>query len=203
MQEIPPAGQDIFSLVEIKTPLFHTISGVEIAEFQQIVRNLGANGTLWVTRQTQMASSDPRFSLCLGLARTLRSELSILLATLDVDCVHGNTWLPIVDVFKKFQDRDIEGNVDPDYEFALSEGIINIGRYHAVSVLQELELADPHPNVLTLEIGRLGLLHTLKWVPYDSSPLGPDEVVVDPRCVGLNFRVFSSPLENTMQTYRF
>lgn len=191
MQQIPPADQNIISLLEIEHPLFENISESDFAAFKQLIANLGKGGILWVTRSGQAKSADPRFGLFLGLARTLRSELPVLIATLELDCMDHNAYTVIAKVFWKMHRRRVESDVDPDCEFVLCKGAINIGRYHAVSVAQELGMLSTEPGALKLDIGRHGLLQTLRWVPCQDQELGPDEVVIESRAIGLNFKVRS------------
>jgi hypothetical protein len=191
MQQTPPANQNIISLLEIENPVFENISESDFAAFKQLIATLDKSGILWVTRSGQAKSSDPRFGLFLGLARTLRLELSVPIATLEVDCIDHNAYTAIAKVFGKFHQRRVESDVDPDYEFVFSRGAINIGRYHEVSVAQELGMSSTQPEALKLDIGRHGLLQTLRWVPCQDQELGPDEVVIESRAIGLNFKVRS------------
>lgn len=81
-------------------------------------------------------------------------------------------------------------HIDPDWEFSLLEGEICIGRYHSISVNDEIvSITDTGNHPLKLEVGQRGLLHSLRWV--QASPvtvLGSDEVIVEPRSVGINFK---------------
>ncbi|EHK97750.1 putative Phthiocerol synthesis polyketide synthase type I PpsC [Glarea lozoyensis 74030] len=125
IQEEPPAGQDIVSLLELETPMFEKISA-------------------------QIESYDPRFGMVLGLARTLRSELSLSIATLEIDTVDEVAYNAITNVFDKLKNSSSVSDMNPDYEF--------------------------------------GLLQTLRWVPDLQNKVGHDQVIVEPRCAGLNFK---------------
>lgn len=57
-----------------------------------------------------------------------------------------------------FQRRDNISGLDPDYEYALSDDIIHIPKFHWVSVPRSLEKPVPDDTPVGLEIGRRGLL---------------------------------------------
>jgi hypothetical protein len=189
IQQEPRAGQDIVSLLELETPMFEKILAPDLALFQRLVKNLGTNHLLWVTRSAQIESYDPRFGMVLGLARTLRSELSLSIATLEIDTVDEVAYTAITNVFDKLRNSSSVADINPDYEFVLSRNVVNIGRYHPVSVEQELAVSASQSQAVKLEIGRFGLLQTLRWVFHSQHGVGRDQLIVEPRCAGLNFKV--------------
>ncbi|KAL8864761.1 MAG: hypothetical protein Q9198_009658 [Flavoplaca austrocitrina] len=147
-----------------------------------------ASGMLWVTRSSQINCDDPRYSQVLGIARTVRSELLLDFATFEMDTVDDVTLQAIVQVFNKFQRRKKDGEIDPDWEFALSKGAIHTPRFHWDSVVEKLSTVSDEELPRKLEINKPGLLQTLQWVQVDAIDLARDEIEVDPRAVGLNFK---------------
>lgn len=186
--ELPP-HQDIISLVELENPMFHEISEEDLAIFKGFLENLGSAGVLWVTRAIQIDCKDPRQAPTLGLSRAMRTELSVSLATLELESLTTPAYDAIVKVFDKFQARSSSGAIDPDWEYTFHNGIINIGRFHWVSVAKELSSIITEDSPVKLDIGRPGLLRSLGWIKYPLNPLGPDDVQIDVQYVGLNFRV--------------
>ena len=185
-EPIPPA-QDVISLLDLETPIIDKISPKDFASLKEVLSDIGSSHILWVTRSAQLGCEDPRYSQSLGLARTIRSELSISLATLEVDEFDSSACDAIVKVFDKIQDTSVQ--VNPESEFVLKDREILVGRYHWTTVSKELSTDQgSEKRPLKLEVGRPGLVHSLRWVPYALNELGPDEVVVDPRTVGMNFR---------------
>lgn len=187
---IPRSSQDIISLLDLEKPFLDDISENTFEAFKTFIKNVGTAGILWVTKEMQMNCKDPQYSQFLGLSRTIRSELSIPLATLEVDTFNSAAFTAITRVLNKFRARDVAAEIDPDWEFSLLNGEIYIGRYHWIAVNDEIASvrgAVDHP--LKLEVGQRGLLHSLRWVQTPITILGSDEVVVEPRCVGINFKV--------------
>lgn len=188
----PPANQDIISLVDLSTPFFDRISPEKLGAFQRYVGNLKSSGVLWATRSSQIGCKDPRYGQVLGTARTIRSELLIDFATLEIDTLDGLAVEAIFDVFCKFQKRIKGPEVDPDWEFALLERVIMIPRYHWVSVAKQVSVVSEEELPRKLEMGKPGLLQTLRWVQGTPIVLTYDQIEVETCAVGLNFKVFPS-----------
>lgn len=84
--------------------------------------------------------------------------------------------------------------MDPDWEYVLLDGVVQIPRYRAVDVRRELlvESGGGGEGPWRLGVGRVGQLQTLRWAEGERAPLAELEVEVEPRAVGLNFKVRSS-----------
>jgi hypothetical protein len=188
-----PANQDILSVIDLSTPLLYDASASFFAAFQKFTSESKSRRILWLTRSSQIECREPQSSLVLGLARTLRAETSIDFTTLELDKVNSQAWKSVVSVFGEIRSKSTstDGSViDPDYEYILRDGVVLVGRYHAVEVPHELPAPLDHVAPKKLKIGKLGLLQTLTWEQQMPLPeLGTDELEVEPRCVGLNFRV--------------
>jgi hypothetical protein len=191
LDQMPPANQDIISLLDLTTPFFNNISAKNLATFQQYIGNLNKAGLLWVTRSAQFNCKDPRYSHVLGVARTIRSELSVDFATFEIDEVSSGAIDALLQVFGKFQRRTKDGDFDPNLEFAFSEGTIHIPRFHWISVPKRLSTIPQKEQPLKkINIGKFGLLHSIQWVQQKSiSNLAPGQIEVEPRAVGMNFKV--------------
>ena len=189
LDQLPFANQDVISLLDLTSPFFDEISSEKLSAFQQYVQNLKSSGILWVTRSAQVGCKDPRYGQVLGVARTIRSELLIDFATFEIDEVDSCALQCFFEVFCKFQRRVKGPQHDPDYEFALFEGSIQIPRFHWIPVLEQLSAISEHELPRKLEIGKLGFLQSLRWVQDKPIHLADDQVEVEPRAVGLNFKV--------------
>ena len=191
ISQIPPPNQDVVSLLDFGCSFFHDITAEKFDEFKRFLSNLGSAGILWVTKPSQIESDDPRYSAILGLARTIRIETPLDMATLELDSTDRGGLDAVMKVFGKFRSRQPRGSdaeLDPDYEFALKEDLIYTSRFSFISVKNALSppIQDQAPRKLT--IGKRGFLQTLQFVQYDLSPLDGDCVEVEMRAVGLNFQ---------------
>lgn len=186
----PKANQDIISLLDIDEPFLARRADMELTGFLKFMSALKGTQVLWVTRSAQVGCTDPRYAMIIGLSRTIRSELSIPFATLELDKSGSDAFSAIWNVFKKLQrTQEDTSELDRDYEFVLSDGLVNIGRFHWISVSKELALRPEKGGPKALEIGKRGLLQTLQWVQRPWVALGAYEVEVDVRAIGMNFKV--------------
>lgn len=189
MNETPPDNQDVISLIDLEAPFFDNISHTEWNAFQHYLSNTGSIGTLWVTRPAQMSCTDPRYSLVLGVARTIRSELSVDLATCEIDRYDEHALKMLVKVYEKFRRQRRLGGPDTEYEYALCDGTVHIGRYYRVPAPEQVITTIEPGMAKSLDIGKRGALDTLTWRHVEMAKLTHDQVEISTRCVGLNFKV--------------
>lgn len=187
-----PSNQDIVFLLDLEVPFFDSITKENLAAFLQTVKDNSTSNFLWVTHSAQIRPQDPRFAQVLGMARTLRSELGVSIATLEMEHFGPGSVEAICLLLRKIQQRIAEhtelSEFDPDQEFAWTNGTIHVGRMHWLSIPEALVHHDGAISTATLEIGRPGLLSTLRWVPKSLKSLPPDEVQIKVKAVSMNFK---------------
>lgn len=191
LSDTPKPGQDIISVLDLEGKAFLTdVSEEQFISLQSFIASLKTSGLLWLTRSCQIESSEPQYAQIIGLARSVRNELSVDFATVEIDNVSDEaTFDKVLDVFGKFQGRSRDLEMDPEFEYAISKGVINIPRFHWISVSNELSLGTDSAAPKTLEIGKRGSLKTLRWVQRPEIQLTGDEVSVEVRAAGMNFKV--------------
>jgi hypothetical protein len=185
----PPPG-DVISLIDLDSPFFDDISADRFGQFQQLITQIMSSRILWVTESSQMACNDPRFGLILGVARTLRHEVMPDFATFEVDKFDDKAATSVVCVLEHLHTQKDRPLLDPDYEFALHEGTIHVSRAHWNLAREQLSASSlaSHGDKM-LDIGSYGLLNSLAWSEMPLCPLKKDEIEVDMKYIGLNFRV--------------
>ncbi|KAB2570584.1 Hybrid PKS-NRPS synthetase lepA [Lasiodiplodia theobromae] len=202
LADAPPAadGRDVLAILDLAAPFFADIAAPALAAFQAYLAALGiaagSPGVLWVTRPAQAGCRDARYGQSIGVARTVRSELSLAFGTLEVaaDGVDDEDGA-IVRVFEHFAAARraaaaaANAVLDPDYEYAFFGGRVHVSRFRWVGVADRLCAAVQNAPK-KLDIGRMGQLRTLQWVEdkREEESLGEDEVEVEPRAVGMNFK---------------
>ncbi|KAL4977326.1 hypothetical protein BDW66DRAFT_150182 [Aspergillus desertorum] len=191
IDETPLPDQDVISFVDLDRPLLNNPGEKDWNIFIKTVETLQQAAVVWLTNPAQINSKDPHAAMILGMARTIRSELAMPLATLELE-----DWnLPgaaqaAVDVIKKVQhDKDdVASTLDPDLEYAWVDGELHIGRFHWFTVPNALrETAPQEPDTKALLIKKRGLLQSLHWSGQPLPALADDEVQVQVKAVGLNF----------------
>jgi len=189
LAEVPPVNEDVISFLDVEKPFLYSIARTQLAQLQQYVSSCASTRILWVTRASQIHCPDPRYGLILGFARTMRAEYQMDFATVEMEEFDRSGENALVDIYLKFHQQRDQTDTTLDQEYAIREGLPHIPRY-SWSHLSEslLEDATPHaPKTLTIE--QPGMLESLRWIGHKLPSLKEDEVEIDVKCVGLNFRV--------------
>lgn len=187
-QKLPP-DRDVISLLDLDSPFFHDMGDERFEAFKLFIKRLPSVKILWLMKSSQFNVKDPRYCMSLGVMRTLRSEYAMDLATLEIDTIDSKAWDAIVQVFDRSRQLARGPQLDPDFEFSLRQGTVNIGRYHWKSVSRELSQLPAAGDVAKLTVTRPGNLSTLQWVREEAVDLVDDQVEIATKAVGLNFKV--------------
>jgi NADPH:quinone reductase-like Zn-dependent oxidoreductase/NAD(P)-dependent dehydrogenase (short-subunit alcohol dehydrogenase family)/aryl carrier-like protein len=186
--EEPPAGQDLISFIDLTKPILQDISEADPQRFLEIVGSLQQSLVLWLTPPAQINCMDPHAAQMLGMARTIRAELAVPFATLELDTTQGGAANSIVEVMLKIQrNRDVDSELEPDLEYAYTDGKIALSRFHWIPTVEVLANSEKSSDAKRLEVGKRGLFETLQWTGQKFHELGPDEVEVKMVTVGMNF----------------
>ncbi|MCJ1307874.1 hypothetical protein MMC25_001522 [Agyrium rufum] len=184
---------NVISILDLETPFFENISAQNLIAFQRLLFEYGPERPLlWLTIPSQIRCKDPRAAQSIGIARTVRSELGLPFCTLEIDSTEVDFVKIIEQVFVKVCSIGREmGSLDPDQEFAVSNGDVHISRYRPLQLSHGL-LEDEKPSscrAIKLDIARSGQLESLRWIKDVShSEFSVDDVEVEANAIGLNFR---------------
>lgn len=187
----PPIDHDIVVLLDmdLESPYLYYMNGAGFYALQEYIRKVKTR-VLWLTPAIQLKCADPRNSLILGLARTLRHEMLLDISTVELDRLDDSSALSVFQVYTEIcRKREIK-HLEPEYEFALEDGLIHVGRCHWGNLPRDQ--APPSASeeaTIKLDIGSYGILDTLGWRKIESCAPANDEVEIDIRYIGLNFRV--------------
>lgn len=196
--------QRIISLLDLDSPFFSHISEKNWKALQQLIENF--HQIIWVTKLVEFNCENPDFSLVMGVSRTARQEQEVAFGTFQVDNFDSVAAEALLKISRKFfKGTEQSGLVDMDFEFALHQNSIYIPRVQwsslADRLLQEADITSP----IKLEIESYGTLASMHWAEHISTQLpSENEIEVDVKFVGLNFRVGStaeSPNLKQMLTY--
>jgi acyl transferase domain-containing protein/SAM-dependent methyltransferase len=183
-----PQSQDIISLLDYRKPFFEDIEDTRFRLFQTLLANLGTSGMLWLTHLSQVRCADPRWAQIIGASRSIRTEMLVDFATCEVDNIDSSLD-KIIDVYSKFQARKGDESFKPDYEYAIVEGIVHVGRIYPFSVEDELLVAAKPEDTISLGMDKAGRLSSMKLSIRKERLLVDDEVEVAIYAAGLNFKV--------------
>jgi acyl transferase domain-containing protein/NADPH:quinone reductase-like Zn-dependent oxidoreductase/SAM-dependent methyltransferase len=183
--------QDIICLLELEIPLVNDICKEDFNKLMKLLTSLGTTKVIWLTRSCSMRVTDPRFAPTLGLARTLRSEKHIDFTTVEIDDInHPNIPNKAVQIYEKTLNPDNDTELDPDYEFAIANGIVYLPRFYWYAPAEKLHNSAAEVVDKVLMIGQSGMIDSLRWEENwrVQRPLVNGEVLVKPHTVGINFK---------------
>ena len=185
-------------LPEFDQPFLACVTPSAYVGLQNIVST--SQGLFWITAQNQ---DMPLEKMILGFARCAREEATALrFVTLSLDS-SGDFENHIQNVVRVFETSMVSESQDYEREYAEEDDTLAIRRVaeadvinHHVHVQTTAQPAEPHvlgkhpKRSLKLEISSPGMLDTLEFVDKTKHelPLPPDEVEIEIKASGLNFR---------------
>ncbi|OJZ83788.1 hypothetical protein ASPFODRAFT_73203 [Aspergillus luchuensis CBS 106.47] len=188
LEEPLPDGEDVLVLIDTATPFFDNLSPDKLSALQSFLRELqkSHSGALWATRSTQIGCPDPRFASTIGVARTIRSEFGLDLATCEVDDIKYTSMGLMIDVFEQFRNRVLRQDTYKEYEYVIWEDTVQVGRLFPFSVRDELKrIGEADVNVkdsrLSLDVGIPGALDSITWTASrkEQNDLLDDQVEIE------------------------
>ncbi|KAI1808923.1 hypothetical protein F4811DRAFT_566518 [Daldinia bambusicola] len=130
----------IFAL-DLERPFFEDISSENWTVFKNLLKkteSISGRKLLWLLPPVQKNAKNPKAGLSIGLLRSIRSELDLSLSTLEVDPAESDLASYVANVFNKVVDEDLSQSLNPDREFLVENGTINVGRYLPFSITSEV-----------------------------------------------------------------
>lgn len=183
--------QDVICLLELERPFVNEVCKEDFDKLMKLMTSLETAKVVWLTRSCSMRVTDPRFATTLGLARTLRSEKHLNFTTLEIDDInHPNIHNMAVQIYEKTLRPDDNAEFDPDFEFAIENGIVYLPRFHWYTPTEELRKLAAEVTDKVLMIGQKGMIDSLRWEKNwkVQRPLRNGEVLIKPHIVGINFK---------------
>lgn len=186
--EAIPHRQRVISFLDFESPFFYDTSEKDWMAFQDLMKS--SPQILWVTHSVELKCANPNFSLVMGVSRTARQEQEIQFGTFQVDNFDSFAAAALLKVSTKFfRQGDRTGLDDVDYEFALRDGCVYIPRIRWSSLSDRLLYSPDIDAPIKLDIASYGTLDSLSWREHELGSPEADEIEVEVKFVGLNFRV--------------
>jgi acyl transferase domain-containing protein len=161
LTDIPPPNQDIFALLDRETPFLDQLDSTRFTQLRSFVDSMIGSGILWLTQPSQSRCTDPSFAQIHGLARCIRSEVGVPFATCEVDDMESIRGCQAVSgVFESFLERINDGEIEPDFEYVVDNGLRRVNRFFPVSSANHVA-ANQTTEDARLTIAQPGRLNTL------------------------------------------
>ncbi|PQK08615.1 hypothetical protein BB8028_0001g06890 [Beauveria bassiana] len=181
-------GRDIISTMELEGPFVDKISETDYRHFIRLVSQHG-RGILWLTRPAQFGCTDPGYGASTGLMRCVRVEVGLECWIAETEALDGTSLDSVSRLARKFCQRTpMDRSLDSEYAIR-QNGIVYVPRFRWLSTQTELQLLSGHEYPKQLVNGQHGSVDSLHWVSHQrTKELAPDQVQVDIRFAGLNFK---------------
>ncbi|CAG7922469.1 unnamed protein product [Penicillium olsonii] len=200
------------------------LSNLTDTDFKAIVRlALGCKSLLWVTRGGTVECQKPESALSLGLLRTLRREnLAKIYVSLDMDAKYPAPSARQASIITTVLAKMLDGEPKSARDFELSErdGTIFVPRLvkdfdrnrfisiNSTTLATKMHsgqfdhLSSSSDTTIKLQIASPGLLETLAFqqVAQNDTEIPPDEIEIEPKAFGLNFRDVMAAMGQLNQT---
>lgn len=186
LENSPPQGLDVISLLDAEAPFLADLDSAGFEALKTFVLALQDAGILWLTKLSSINCQDPRYAQIVGFARTMRSEVLLDFATCEVD--NYDRYEEIIKVIAKFGARDNNGALEPDFEYAIKDKQIHVGRFYPFALRDELLITEAGDRAI-LDISTPGRINSLQWLRVPREQLQNDEIEIEVYSAGLNFRV--------------
>ena len=137
-------GQDMIVIVDFGEPYLYNITEARFRDFANRLSNFKGS-MIWVTPSSQISCSNPNSAMIHGMTRTLRAELRKDITVVEIDD-DATTFLSssksLVQIYQSLNNRAKARTVDPDYEYAIVDGVIKIPRIHWTTGREEQRLSE-------------------------------------------------------------
>lgn len=187
----------IISTLDVETPVFGNLTPQRLAKLQSTLKSADeVESFLWMMNVAHENCKNPIIATSLGAMHTVRLELGIPMTVLEINNEEPSCIDLTLSVWNRVVTPEVTGRKQqPDRDYLVDRGAIKIGRYRPFSLTLERErkrsLLAKRPEVITLKVGQPRLIDTVRWAEEgdDIVVLKHDEVEIDNRAVGVNFRV--------------
>ncbi|KAK6827388.1 polyketide synthase [Apiospora arundinis] len=185
-----PKDQNMIAVLDKDEPFLGSLDDSTFERFRDFLEGVSNSkgSILWVTKPSQVSCRDPDYAPIIGLARTLRVEMGLDIATCELDDFRHSPGLDaVVSVFHRFQERD--HHTGTDFEYSVMAGVIRVNRVFPVLPEEEAKAScETDHGSVAMKIDRPGSLDSLQWVTRPERALVGNEVEIEVRAVGVNFR---------------
>ena len=144
LEENAPQGQDMILIVDFGEPYLYNITEARFRHFAKRLSDFRGS-MIWATPTTQTSCSDPNSAMILGMTRTLRAELRKDITVVEMDddaATFVSSSKSLVKIYQSLNGRAKTGTGDPDYEYAIVDGVVKIPRVHWKTRKEEQESSE-------------------------------------------------------------
>lgn len=188
-------------LAELDSPILYGMSAEVFDRIKKLLTT--CSSILWLTSGAYSSASHPERNISQGLLRTLRSEMNVAAATLDLDPnseLDPSEQAHLVLFAFKASAASSDGNQPVDYEYCEQNGKLVVPRITEeenmnLNIFRETQSSAPYlqnfdqpGRRLKIAVGTFGALDSLHWKNDPELPLASNEVEIKVAYTGVNFK---------------
>lgn len=190
LDQPPPAEGEVVSLLDASGPFLFNMTDENFQQLKNSILSASVKHILWVSKMSQFTSSDPRYGLIHGFLRALHFECHSegkSFSTFDIEEFDERSIHSLLKVHDHWR-RAVPSEESRRDEYALVDGIVQVSRFEATDIEEELQIPveDTAPRRLCIET--TGLIDSMFWKEDQHSMPGKGEVRIRVAYVGLNFK---------------
>ncbi|KAI9151993.1 Highly reducing polyketide synthase VdtX [Paramyrothecium foliicola] len=133
-----PRTQTVLCLLDIERPFLFDVAESNFKLLKDTLQSLDDSSMLWVTGASQIDCQNPNYALTLGFVRTIRREMDIDIITLELDDFSEPGWNVVEQLLIRLQSQGASSAPSQESEYVLSQGMVQISRFHYVPLKNEL-----------------------------------------------------------------
>ncbi|KAL4880320.1 hypothetical protein BJY04DRAFT_219314 [Aspergillus karnatakaensis] len=189
----PPVDGEVISLISLLDttgPFLFNSSQERFDQLKEFLLSPVIKRVLWVTKMSQITSSDPRYGLIHGFVRSLHGEChtdGMTISTFDVEEFDSDAIRHLLRVNEHLSHLQMPEETRRE-EYALLNGVVHTGRIETTDLSRELK-RPPHSDAARrLAIESTGLIDSLFWREDKIVEPGEGDVLLQVKYVGINFK---------------
>ncbi|KAL4814485.1 hypothetical protein BDW67DRAFT_186683 [Aspergillus spinulosporus] len=174
----PPTEGEIISLLDASGPFLFNMTEEDFQHLKNFILSTPVKHILWVSRMSQITSSDPRYGLIHGFLRALHIECHSegkSFSTFDIEDFDEQSIRSLLRVYDHWC-RAAPSEESRRDEYALVDGVVQVSRFEVTDIEKELHTpaGDTAPRRLCIET--TGLIDSMFWKEDNPSMPGTGEV---------------------------
>lgn len=192
---VSPCKQPYIIVISLDELLLWDLQSFFLKALQYISAN--ASRILWVTGGGGRALKSPKYGIAHGLLRVIRQEnshLDLVSVSLDIspsqERLESSSLCDITNVFLAHDQETEYWDIDGRLSISRLVTARKVDKHIFSKLAHPIVMQDIAEKDLKLQVKVPGLLDTIEFqeVANINKPLGPDEVVIEVRTLGVNFK---------------
>ncbi|KAL4734420.1 hypothetical protein BDV11DRAFT_174769 [Aspergillus similis] len=165
LDQTPPAEGEVVSLLDASGPFLFNMTEESFQQLKDYILSASVKHILWVSKMSQITSSDPRYGLIHGFLRAFHVECHSegkSFSTFDIEQFDERSIRSLLKVHNHWRRAAPAEETGRD-EYALVDGVVQVSRFEATDTEKELHIPAGDMASRRLCIETTGLIDSMFW----------------------------------------